>query len=57
MYPIKSKNQKLNLQVRTNLGVTPEQETDLEANSTPIDTEDLAEVAAYGKTRSCPNRD
>lgn len=55
MYPIKSKNQKLNLQVRTNLGVKPEEETDLEANSTPLDTEDLGEVAAYGKTRSCPN--
>ena len=57
MYPIKSKNQKLNLQVRTNLGVNPERETDLEANSTPLDNEDLSEVAAYGKTRSCPNRD
>ncbi|HET6584073.1 MAG TPA: hypothetical protein VFG69_11505 [Nannocystaceae bacterium] len=56
MNQVKSKRNKLNLEVRTGLGAEPELETDLEAHSSPLDDEELAEVAAYGATRSCPSR-
>ncbi len=53
MKPIQSKHRKLNLQVRTGIGV--QQESDLAAHSTPLTEDELSEVAAYGATRSCPN--
>lgn len=58
MTPVKSKNRKLNLQVRTNLDATkPIVETDLLAHSTELTDEDLSEVAAYSRTRTCPRQD
>ena len=50
MKQVRSKNRKLNLKVRSNIGATVE--TDMAAASA-IDDEDLAEVAAYGRTSGC----
>lgn len=55
MKPVKSKRSKLNLEVHTSLGVDPQIESDLAAHSSSLSEEDLAETAAYGATRSCPN--
>lgn len=54
MNPIKSKKRKLNIEVRPAIGVNGAVvESDLEAHSSDLSEEDMAEVAAYGATRSC----
>lgn len=55
MKPVKSKRNKLNLEVHTAIGAGPATESDLSAHSSPLTDADLSEVAAYGATRSCAN--
>jgi hypothetical protein len=51
MKSIQSKTRRLNLQVRSSAGA--QQESDLDAHSSPLTEDELSEVAAYGATRSC----
>lgn len=50
---VKSKNKKLNLQIRPTVGTGAVVETDLSAHSSELTEADLSKVAAYGATRSC----